>query len=518
MKFLKILTFRTLQGGNLFSLALIALPWVVLTILGMIWLIQEGYFLYFVLGTTTALIFAKIPRFIRAWRRSRAGNQNFADESENDQPIVDANPDWTASEIQIYSELCKDIATRVSEPHPWRDLQGIAFEIVEDAARKLSDGQKGALDFSLPEALLLTDRVLLRLRATIRQTLPLSDRISLGSLFWIWEKRAKFQAGMNMAKWGWKLYRLASGPVQAVAQEVQNAVLGGASASLSSHSLLVLQRMILEEIAHGAIELHSGRLRFSEAELLQIELASEIADRQAIAKPDAPLRLLIVGQVSAGKSTLINALAQSEIAETDMAPTTDGIERHDMLLEGLPYHVIDTQGLDGSKQSEDELLEQMMNCDMVLWVVRANRPARAPDVALMERFGTAMTMDHRIRKPPLIVAISAADTLMPKWPYPEHILPDPERQTLTDLVAAVAHDLDARLAIPVCAEEPVWNVDFCAAAISDCATEALMTQRNRRRIKGEVELSTWSAEAGRIGAGVTQAAELIWSRIGKGKT
>lgn len=249
--------------------------------------------------------------------------------------------------------------------------------------------------------------------------------------------------------------------------------------------------------------------------MLQIELASEKGDLHAIAQPDAPLRLLVVGQASAGKSTLINALAQSDIAETDMAPTTPGIERHDMMLEGLPYHVIDTQGIDGSQASEDALLEQLMTCDTVLWVIRANRPARAPDVALMERFWAAITIDHRKRKPPVIVAVSAVDTLLPRWPYPEHILPDFEREILADLVAVVSKDLNMRLVIPLFAEEPAWNVDFCAAAISDCASEALMTQRNRRRLDGEARNSTWTTEASRLSSGVTQAAGLIWSRIGK---
>ncbi len=179
--------------------------------------------------------------------------------------------------------------------------------------------------------------------------------------------------------------------------------------------------------------------------------------------------------------------------------------------------MIDTQGLDGGKTTEEAVLAQMRDCDMVLRVVRANRPARAPDVSLVQRFQDIFSADYRRRMPPVVVAVSTTDTLLGDWPFPEHILPDAEKQTVAALVAAVSRDLDARNVIPVCAEVPAWNIDTLTEIIGDHASEALMTQRNRRRLDGEVQQSGWSVEAGHAREGMSQTTGLIWSRIVQAK-
>lgn len=513
MRQIRILAARLLRGGGLASALLLALPWLVLIVLGMIWLVETGCFLLFVAGTTIAILLARLPIWLRKWQASRieAGDEGTLPE----EPSVAANPDWSESEAQVYAALCQEIRQKIPAPQPWPMLPELALGIAENAARQLSHGNKGALDFSIPEAMLLTDRIILRLRGTIRETLPLADRVSIGTLLWIWQHRTGMQKGMAGANLGLRLFRLGTAPVLGILQEIQKIALSGAGEFLSKRSLLVLQRMILEEVAHASVELHSGRLRFSDTELLAIQLGSEITDRKALAQPDAPLRLLVIGQVSAGKSTLINALAGSDLAETDMAPTTPGLIRHDIELEGLPFHVVDTQGIDGGKATEDAILTQMRDCDLVLWVIRANRPARAPDVALMQRFREAFAADYRRRMPPLVVAISATDSLLNGWPYPENILPEAEKQTVTALVAAVSRDLNANSVIPLCAEEPAWNIDTLSESISDHATEALMTQRSRRRLDGEVQEAAWSVEASRAREGISQTAGLIWSRMRK---
>lgn len=513
MRQIKLFAARLLRGGGLASVLLLALPWLILIVLGMIWLVETGYFLVFVVSTTIAILLARLPIWLRKWLASRAIEDN--EDTLPEEPSVAANPDWSERETQVYAALCQEIRQKIPAPQPWPMLPDLAFGITENAAKKLSQGQKGALDFSVPEALLLADRVLVRLRSTIRETLPFADRFRIGTILWIWQNRSKVQNTWAVAGLGWRLFRFVTTPTQAIAQEAQNFSLSDEKNVLTNRGLLVLQRMILEEVAHAAVELHSGRLRFSDAELLAIQLGSEVTDRKALAQPDAPLRLLVVGQVSAGKSTLINALAGSDLAETDMAPTTPGLIRHDIELEGLPFHVVDTQGIDGGKATEDAILTQMRDCDLVLWVVRANRPARAPDVALMQRFKESFSADYRRRMPPLVVAISATDSLLNGWPYPENILPEVEKQSVTALVTAVSRDLGATSVIPLCAEEPVWNVDTLAETISDHATEALMTQRNRRRLDGEAQEATWSIEAGRVREGISQTAGLIWSRVRK---
>ncbi|TAL59209.1 MAG: tRNA uridine-5-carboxymethylaminomethyl(34) synthesis GTPase MnmE [Legionella sp.] len=58
------------------------------------------------------------------------------------------------------------------------------------------------------------------------------------------------------------------------------------------------------------------------------------------------LSLVIAGRPNAGKSTLINRLAQKEIAiVTDIPGTTRDVMREHILLDDIPLHIVDTAGL-----------------------------------------------------------------------------------------------------------------------------------------------------------------------------
>lgn len=61
--------------------------------------------------------------------------------------------------------------------------------------------------------------------------------------------------------------------------------------------------------------------------------------------------IVIAGQPNVGKSTLINALSQKEVAiVTDVAGTTRDVMREYILIDDLPVHIIDTAGL---RESDD---------------------------------------------------------------------------------------------------------------------------------------------------------------------
>ncbi|WP_367608035.1 tRNA uridine-5-carboxymethylaminomethyl(34) synthesis GTPase MnmE [Legionella sp. W05-934-2] len=61
--------------------------------------------------------------------------------------------------------------------------------------------------------------------------------------------------------------------------------------------------------------------------------------------------IVIAGQPNVGKSTLINALAEKEVAiVTDIAGTTRDVMREYILIDDIPVHIIDTAGL---RESDD---------------------------------------------------------------------------------------------------------------------------------------------------------------------
>jgi uncharacterized protein len=228
--------------------------------------------------------------------------------------------------------------------------------------------------------------------------------------------------------------------------------------------------------------------------------------------PDDPVRILVIGQVSAGKSTLINALLGEAAAETDLAPTTDRLTAHEIVLDDTPCRLIDTVGLDGAPETLKTVLAQMLESDVILWVLRANRPSRGADVALRERFEARLAEQPTRRHPPVIAVAAAADALLPGWPFPENRLPERGRTKLGAAMAAIAADMGGRPIIPVRGEPPEWNVEAVLDAVRAVIGEALMVQRNRRRLEGA---QGWKLRenVGRAGTGVRKGVEVFGRRV-----
>lgn len=499
---------RIARSPALFTIIIYALPWVALLVLGVLWLAEHDWLVPFVGITLGLVVLLRLTvLLLKRFPRMQVAAPVDAEHAQ----IVTANPEWTARELAVFNGLCAGIAR---EPRPWGDMRQLALDLVEQAAQQLSAGQKGALDFSIPEALLLADRVMIRMRRNLHDMVPFSDRISLKTILWIWENKAWVQRGAALAGWAWRAKRLITNPPAAIMQEIQGAVTSGADGGeMKNFSVAIVQQIILEEVARAAVDLHSGHLRFTDEELLKIELGSADLDKRILAQPDEPIRLLVIGQVSAGKSTVINWLAGGAVAETDIAPTTHDLTRHALDIDGLAYSVIDSQGIDSSEMVAAKLLAQVLECDQVLWIVRANRPARAPDVELLRQIDAAFAARPLRRIPPITIVANAVDQLLPDWPYPEHLLPSEAQSTIAAASAAICSDLTCREAIPVVSEGTVWNLDQLKSTVADSASDALATQRNRRRVAAAEASGSLSQEFSRGASGLWETGRLVTGKL-----
>lgn len=489
------------RADRLLSLAGLALPLLAALALGFVWLAEHGWLLRFIIASLAVSGgLAGLRLGLRWWSRRRAG---AGDEGAAERPEdfrVDANPEWTAREAEAFRAARRLIRERTARPVEWESLPELAMEVVTLVAERSGPEGKKPLDFTVPEALLLIEEVTSRFRADLRRLVPFSDSVSLSTLDWLWRHKSWALRGYDWGYKAWRVARMVKNAPAAVLREIEGAVSGGHSSFLTAEAMAVVQGLLLEEVARAAVDLYSGRLRFSEAELLAFRLSYGDTDRARLATPDAPIRIVVAGQVSAGKSSLVNALLGGEAAETDASPTTDRATAREAEIEGMACMLIDLPGLDGGSTARAAVLDEMAGADLLLWVVRADRPAREIDRAVLAEWRATLADTPERRAPPLLPVATGMDTLLPGWPYPEHRVPPAEGAKIAEALARIAAEIGTELPVPVSTLEPEWNIDTLRGRIGALMGEALMVQRNRARLEGSQ--ASLRREAGRAGRGL----------------
>lgn len=100
-------------------------------------------------------------------------------------------------------------------------------------------------------------------------------------------------------------------------------------------------------------------------------------------------RVALIGRPNVGKSSLLNRLAGEEVAiVTDLPGTTRDVIRQELLLEGIPIHVLDTAGLrDPGDPIERVGIERtrgvIERADLVLFVADVQEGLTAEDFKLL---------------------------------------------------------------------------------------------------------------------------------------
>jgi predicted GTPase len=236
------------------------------------------------------------------------------------------------------------------------------------------------------------------------------------------------------------------------------------------------------------IEMNSGRLRGGAQRYRELIRQLEIDDStgQTAAKPgrDEPateeseaaktsvsVTIAMMGQVKAGKSSLVNALLGEQAAATDILPLTSKVQRFQLdLSPNVPQQLVllDTPGYreqaiaSGDRREYEEAFRQ---ADLILLVMNATNPARQADLRVLERMETWFSQDLRRRPPPVIGVLTHIDLLRPasewsppyRWQNPTSL----KEQSISSAVAYHAELLGQYLAgiVPVCSDVRGDRVD-----------------------------------------------------------
>ena len=344
-------------------------------------------------------------------------------------------PVASLSDPHFYLQAAIDLSTKVAQHyHPKSSDPISSLTVVEVlAAAQLSAEETSAwLNGHVPGSHLLTIQHWRTLSNAPRWVRIASDASWLISMFW---------NPANLPRW--LASRFAS---SSASQEIEASLLG------------TFYREFLHNVGLYCIEMNSGRLRggvaryratmqrihdpagnrqpFSatfDQRLSQREpitagdgRAGEIDSADGIGATNAPsVRIAFVGQVNAGKSSLINSFLGENRAKCDVLAATNAIERYRFTVgdTGQQFELMDTPGY-GSAELTDEQRNSIRmawsQADIVLLVMDVTSPARQADWRLVSELANWYAVQNHLKAPPLIGVLTHIDGLSPmmEWQPP----------------------------------------------------------------------------------------------------
>jgi len=464
----------------------VALPWLSLSALGLFWLWQGGHVWVWataaaVLGLLAWPLSVSVKR--RANQEARLALGDLAAPSRG----------WNAVERDAWAEVLA--IADATAPFYFTEMEPLltsARDIVEVVARRFHpDSRTAWARFSLPEFLLLTERLSRDVRREALRHIPAVKAMRLSHLLWVHRQNERYggvaQTGWRMGFGLWRIIRAALNPIQAASQETSGLFMENTTRVLSFRLRTYATRLLVLEIGRASIDLYSGRLALSDEDLR----AARERDMAATAEADIPIRIVLIGQVNAGKSSLLNALADEIRGAVGPLPATSSVTEHQLNLDGHPCAMlVDMPGFDESAATVPELLSQAERADLIMWVASATQPARGPDRKRLDEIRASANAQLARRPPPVLLVLTHVDELRPamEWTPPYDITAPtrPKARAIRAAIDAVARTLD----LPVEAIVPVampsgqetYNIDALWAKIAAELDEAKLVQLDRLRV------------------------------------
>ena len=262
----------------------------------------------------------------------------------------------------------------------------------------------------------------------------------------------------------------------------------------------------INKLGFYAIQLYSGQITLDD--ISPIETLSDVSKKdikkiKAYEKSLEPLRILVLGQVSSGKSTLINKIFGEIKTAEGVLPTTSQITPFKLEREGLEVAtILDSAGYGGLEHEDAPALlkKAWEEIDVVLVVCNASHAAREEDAKQLQKLRHEFQLHRKNRTLPVIVAVATQiDRLRPfrEW-LPPYNIQEPQSikaQCIFDVCEAISKDLSLPLGliVPVCLapDKPTYNLDDGLIPLIHEQLDDAQRARYLRCLKNQKDKSYW---------------------------
>lgn len=481
----------------LFIMAVIfLLPFLGFIGLGGYWLWEHHWFYQAVgiLSANSLLIYTLI----------RHRSQKFKAENITFNPIP-ANPYWTDD-----GKLAFEALAAVTER--WKNETDLLTnstkalrltnEILTTVARYFHANSKyPLLEFPLPYLLKLITLVCNDIQNEVLNKIPASHAITIGDFL-----RAKAMVdNVKSVKPFWEVGRLLFDWSGAVFSKTRELLIDKGINFVTEEISQRLVSVYVNKLGYYAIQLYSGQITLEDIVPTSVLTPDTIADNKEIADHEntlEPLRLLVLGQVSSGKSSLINALFGEVKSAVSVLPTTSEITPYILERDGLPQAIIlDSAGYGGLTHTilPEALKKEWTQIDIILMVCSASNAARSADMAQLNAIRHYFQEQRKQVMPVVIGVATHIDRLRPlqEWQPPYNVVnPDTSKaQNIRAFCEAIANDLNLPLknVVPVCLnpQTAIYNIDEGLMPIIHDQLNEAQRVRYLRCLRHQQDKSYW---------------------------
>ncbi len=468
---------RRVKFWSLLLVLVLVLPYLLLFLAGFLWLKDNGMLWWFLLASVVlTLALWPLARLLRRKKQVPRAARPFGEPAVQGF-FADSRPDrhGPPSAQKAWEEV-EALARRVQTEdlpldQPERIWQ-VFREVLETVARQYHPRSGQApLEVTIPQVLLTAELVARDLREAFSENVPGADMLTLGD----------FRRVKKVADWGQHLYSvyrvlsLGFRPVTSLVGELRGAAAGNLMLTSTEEIKQWAVGFCIRKAGHYAIRLYSGQQLLEDPGFRTFQTPESKADaRRALTLDEKvaeePLRILVLGRIKSGKSSVVNALCGQMKAATDPVARTRGTMPYVLEREDIPRAIVlDTAGYDegGHSGPFGRFKDDILQSDLILLVCSAASAARGVDRRLLDDLRAFFQKEpHRVM-PPAVVALTHVDELGPpdQWspPYDLASPVGPKAENIAAAVRAVAEDLAPagdRAVVPVCTRpDRLYNVD-----------------------------------------------------------
>ncbi|MGJ0429755.1 GTPase [Methylobacter sp.] len=448
---------------------LLILPWLALIGLGIFWLWQHHYL---VTGFITLASFYGAATLLNHWLKHR--------QIEPFQlPDVQADQRWSPAAETVWAEIDKMADEVNPADYPLTDsarLLLLAQQVIRKVARHFRPkAGKAELDIPLRNILFITEQVSRDMRQLLDERIPFSHLLTIDEGLKLWKWKQRLEKGHFIYRMG----RMLLSPATAIPAELSGFFQGKVAQYPKGLLEQWLLRTLIKKTGYYAIALYSGQLA-------PPVLAESGPQPESAPETKQPLRILVAGQLKAGKSSLINALLGELRAATNVLPLTDELTVYKLAQDDSSELLIfDSPGYgDKIHWFEKEPERALGGFDLVLLVCSATQAGREADAQFLTDLRN--WFDQRLHRsmPPVLAIVTHIDQLRPlrEWqpPYDVQAPQNEKACNIRDALETVSEALHIAMSdcIPISLQTTggVYNIDAIWAALADKWPESKRAQ------------------------------------------